>query len=62
VPILSHSIFPARLRKFFRFGVPEKWKVTANKNKTVLYMDGENEELVAKNIVNCTRKVKEANV
>ena len=24
VPILSHPIFPAKIRKFFRFGVPQE--------------------------------------
>jgi len=42
VPLLSHSIFPEKLRKFFRCGVPEDQNLESDKSK---YMDDLNKEI-----------------
>jgi len=58
VPLLSHSIFPARLKKFFRCGVPEKQNIDINENKQKHLddLDGEITKLV-ENEKNYTSKL-----
>jgi len=54
VPLLDHSIFPASLKKFFRFGVAEKHMLDINKNKNEYLSDLDKEmpRLLAENGTN----------